>query len=297
MKYYVFDAHCDTLSYLLDSGEKFQVNNGMLDRFRLNRYKRYTPAFACFISPKYRSCALERCLKMISMFHNDYYPGILSIEGGEMITSPEILRTLHLLKVKMIGLTWNHSNHLAGGADDENPLSGLTEFGETIVNEMNKLNIYADVSHLNDRSFYDVAQISKKPLIASHSNSRTVCNHRRNLTDDMFEIIKKSGGCVGINFYPPFLNESGNADIDDIIRHIEHFMELDGEDYIGIGADFDGTDGLMPEGICGCQDTYKVFDRLLQLNYTYRQVAKISHRNFERLFKPERKYNAQIFCT
>ena len=289
MKYYVFDAHCDTLSYLLDSGESFQNNNGMVDRLRLDKYKRYTLAYACFISPKYRSCALDRCNKMISKFNTEHCPGILTIEGGEMITSTDILHSLHQAGVKMIALTWNHTNQLAGGADDENTNSGLSEFGKAIVKEMDNLGIYVDTSHLNDRSFYNVAQISTKPIIASHSNSRSVCAHRRNLTDDMFEIIMQSGGCVGINFYPPFLNESGNANIDDIIRHIEHFMELGGENHIGIGSDFDGTDGLMPEGISGCQDTYKVFDRLLQLNYTYRQVAKISHRNFERLFKTERE--------
>ena len=292
MNYYIFDAHCDTLSYLLDSDEPFQINNAMMDRSRLNQYKRYTPVFACFIAPEYRSCALERCLEMIHRFHHEHFPGVLSIEGAEMITSVPILYNLYRLGVRMVALTWNHTNHLAGGADDTNPMHGLTEFGETIVKEMNKLNMYIDVSHLNDRSFYDIAEISSLPIIASHSNSRAVCNHRRNLTDDMFEIIRQSGGCVGINFYPPFLNESGSATIDDIIRHIEHFMELGGEDNIGIGSDFDRTDGLMPDGINGCQDTYKLLDRLLQLNYTYRQVAKISHRNFERFFKPERKNHA-----
>lgn len=289
MNYYVFDAHCDTLSYLLDSGECFQKNNGMLDRNRLSKYKRYTPVFACFISPEHRQSAMNRCIAMSDIFHNEQIEGILSVEGGEMITSLNEIATLRKTGIKMIGLTWNHSNQLAGGADDENSFSGLTNFGKEVVLEMNRHNIYVDVSHLNDRSFYDVSQLTAMPIIASHSNSRSICNHRRNLTDDMFEIIKKSGGCVGINFYPPFLNERGNACLDDIIRHIEHFMELGGENNIGIGADFDGTDGLMPDGICGCQDTYKVFDRLLQLNYTYRQAAKISHRNFERLFKPERK--------
>lgn len=290
MNYSVFDAHCDTLSYLLDFHEDFKSNNAMLDSSRMKIYNHYTQIFACFISPEYRICALERCINMIDIFHQQNINGILSIEGGEMITSIPILHTLHNLGIQMAALTWNHTNHLAGGADDANPKHGLTAFGRTIVKEMNKLNIYIDVSHLNDRSFYDISEIYSLPLIASHSNARAICSHRRNLTDDMFKLIKNSGGCVGINLYPPFLSDNGNADIDDIIRHISHFMELGGENHIGIGADFDGTDGLMPKGICGCQDLYKLFDRLLQLNYTDKQIEKISHLNFERLFAERKNY-------
>ncbi|MCC8169760.1 MAG: dipeptidase, partial [Oscillospiraceae bacterium] len=113
-----------------------------------------------------------------------------------------------------------------------------------------------------------------------HSNSRRICSHRRNLSDRQFKIICASGGCVGINFYPKFLSDDGNAGIDDIVKHIEHFMALGGENHIGIGADFDGVD-YLPNGIRGCEDTYKVFERLLQLNYKEEQVEKISHKNFE----------------
>ena len=80
----------------------------------------------------------------------------------------------------------------------------MTEFGKIIVNEMNRIGMYIDVSHLNDRSFYDIEKITNVPIIATHSNSRSICRHRRNLTDDMFKRIIRSGGCVGINFYPPY---------------------------------------------------------------------------------------------
>ena len=98
----------------------------------------------------------------------------------------------------------------------------------------------------------------------------------------MFKIIAESGGVTGINFYPIFLTGCEEAVTDDIVRHIEHFMELGGENSIGIGADYDGVD-FLPDGISGCGDTYKVFDRLLQLNYTEEQVEKISCKNFERV--------------
>ena len=290
--YSIFDAHCDTLSVMLDTNQKFLNNRCDIDLERQRLYNSYIQIFACFIAPEYRSCALERCINMIDLFHNQGICGILSIEGGDMITSLPILRTLYRLGVRIAALTWNYSNHIASGADEKDHRRGLTEFGKRVVLEMNRIGMYVDVSHLNDKSFYDIAEISSMPIIATHSNSRAVCGHRRCLTDDMFRLIIKSGGCVGINLYPPFLEDSGNADINSIIRHIEHFMALGGEDNIGIGADFDGTDGILPDGINGCDDLYKIFDKLLQLNYTYEQVEKISHKNFTRLFMPERNDNA-----
>ncbi len=289
MNYSVFDAHCDTLCKVIDSGKRLEKNDCQVDIERMSAYKSYTQTFACFIDPVYRSCAMERCLKLIDAYHRFAPKGsVLSIEGGEPITSLAALRSLHRLGVKIIALTWNYSNHIASGAREEDGTRGLTEFGRGVVEEMNRLGIFADVSHLSDRSFYDISETTAMPIIATHSNARSVCRSKnscsveRNLTDDQFLIIRGSGGCVGINFCPDFLNESGRAGIDDIVKHIEHFMALGGENHIGIGADFDGID-CPPEGINGCEDTYKVFDRLLQLNYTDEQAEKISHKNFERV--------------
>lgn len=302
MNYSVFDAHCDTLCHARDFGKSLKTNDCHVDIERMNKYKSYTQVFACFIDPIYKSCAAERTLSLIDTYHEHTktLPGnirtILSIEGGEGIYSLSALRNFYRLGVRIIALTWNYSNHIASGAAEADETRGLTEFGRQVIAEMNSLGMLADVSHLNDKSFYDIADYMDKPIIASHSNSRAVCRTKavcpveRNLTDDQFRIICKSEGCVGINFCPDFLSESGRADIDDIMRHIEHFMSLGGENHIGIGADFDGVDRL-PDGINGCQDLYKVFDRLLQLNYTDEQVEKISHKNFERVMK-----NAEIFC-
>lgn len=290
MKYSIFDTHCDTLCHVRDFNKSLIKNDCHVDIERMGKYASYTQVFACFIDPVYHSCAMERCMDLIDAFHRFAPEGsILSLEGGEPITSLAALRNLHRLGVRVIALTWNHSNHIASGAAETDESRGLTEFGRQVVGEMNRLGIFADVSHLNDTSFYDVAETTTLPLLATHSNSRSVCRSRvvcpveRNLTDEQFKIIKKSGGCAGINFCPDFLNESGRASVDDIVRHIEHFMSLGGENNIGIGADFDGVDRL-PEGIEGCEDIYKVFDRLLQLNYSEEQVEKISHKNFERIF-------------
>lgn len=284
MHYSVFDAHCDTLCAVLDGDRHLDENDCHIDLKRMGAYEKYTQVFACFIAPEYRHCALSRCLDLIETYKYGGADGILSIEGGECIESVEVLHMLRKEGVRIAALTWNDTNRLAAGADERDLRKGLTSFGKKIVREMEKLKMTVDVSHLNDKSFYDIIEISTRPIVATHSNARAVCPHRRNLTDDMFLKIKERGGVVGINFYPPFLNESGRANIDDIIKHIEHFMALGGGDNIGIGADFDGVD-CLPEGICGCEDTYKVFDRLLMLNYSEEAVEKISRKNFERIFE------------
>ena len=291
MEYSVFDAHCDTLCKMTDEGADFYENNCEVDFKRMSTYKSYTQVMACYIAPEYKKTARRRTTALIDTYHKAVDTAdlgnvqtILSIEGGEGIETVADLEKYHELGVRMAALTWNKSNHIAGGAHERDNTRGLTEFGKSVVKRMNELSMFIDVSHLNDRSFYDVAEISKLPIIASHSNSRAVCSHVRNLTDDMFRIIVNSGGCAGINLYPMFLTKTHNAVIDDIVRHIEHFMSLGGENHIGIGADFDGVDGHLPDGISGCEDLYKLFDRLLQLKYTEEQVEKISHENFERLF-------------
>ena len=291
MEYSVFDAHCDTLCKMTDEGADFYENDCEVDLKRMRAYRSYTQVMACYIAPEYRKTARRRTLTLIDTYRravdntdSGSVKTILSIEGGEGIETVADLEKYYSLGVRMAALTWNKSNHLAGGAHERDISRGLTDFGREVVRRMNELNMLIDVSHLNDRSFYDIAEISDLPIIASHSNSRAVCNHVRNLTDDMFKIIAKTGGCTGINLYPMFLTKTHHAVIDDIVRHIEHFMALGGENHIGVGADFYGVDGHLPDGISGCQDLYKLFDRLLQLNYTEEQVEKISHENFKRLF-------------
>lgn len=290
MRYSVFDTHCDTLCSVLDGGKSINSNDCHVDMERMKEYENYTQVFACFIDPIYRDSAVERTLKLIDTYHQstnnlpENVHAMLSIEGGEGITSLSMLRNYHRLGVKIAALTWNFSNHIASGAFEKDNKRGLTDFGKTVVKEMNNLGMFIDVSHLNRKSFYDIASISQMPIIATHSCSDSVCSHVRNITDDQFRIIKESGGCVGINFYPDFLTEESECSAQDIVRHINHFMELGGEDNIGIGADFDGVDKL-PNGISGVQDTYKVFDRLKKEGYTDMQIEKISHKNFERVLE------------
>lgn len=299
MKFSVVDTHCDTISALLDQKKQLLKNDLHIDKERMAAYASYTQFFACFIDPVYKDCALSRCLDIIDYFyaeteadiqfctsskdlHKKRISAFLSLEGGEPIDSLATLRALYRLGVRCAALTWNYSNHIASGVLEPDGTRGLTDFGKTVVAEMERLGMLVDVSHLNEQSFWDIAKIAKKPFIASHSNSRALCSHPRNLTDAQFLHIVKTGGCVGINLYPLFLADSGRVSVADVIAHIEHFMALGGGDHIGVGADFDGVD-MLPEGIDGVQDVEKIFNELLRLGYPEEAVQKIAYKNFERV--------------
>ena len=140
---------------------------------------------------------------------------------------------------------------------------GISSFGRDVVKELENNNIAVDLSHASDRLFYDVINIAKKPVIATHSNSRKITNVKRNLTDEQFRIISQMGGIVGLNFYRGFLNNNEEkASIDDIILHAEHFLNLGGEDVLAIGSDFDGAD--MPTDISGVESIPSIYQRFLK---------------------------------
>ena len=278
--YKIFDAHCDTLCMIADHGGDIKSNGYNVDTERMSRYISYTQIFACFIAPEYSHNAMERFIQLADLFDNQDFSEItpiLSIEGGDMIESLEDVDYIKSRGVRCITLTWNHSNKIAGGADD--PVQGLTPFGKDVVRKLNECGIIIDMSHINDRSFYDIEKINTGVLIASHSNSRKVCPHRRNLTDDMFKIIRDTGGVAGLNLYPEFLTENKTCSISDTVRHINHWLELGGEDAIGLGSDFDGVEDKLPIGIRGCQDYYKVLDVMDK-----GIIERLSHQNFERIF-------------
>lgn len=300
---FTLDTHCDTISRILDRDEALLENSGQVDLERMERG--HIQFFAAFIDPIYDANPVERCLSIIAKFYEEAdknrdgvmvcrsyrdmvqasrcgkYGAFLSLEGGTPIVSCRMLDMLYRLGVRCAALTWNRSNHLAGGALET---GGLTPLGRDVVVQMQKIGMLMDVSHLNEESFWDVVSCMKQPFIASHSCSRAMCNHPRNLTDRQFRAICEAGGCVGINFYPEFLSADGNASVDDIICHIEHFLKLGGENHIGIGADFDGVNRL-PEGIGGIQDVGKIFVGLQKRGHSRQTIEKIAYRNFARVIE------------
>jgi membrane dipeptidase len=178
---------------------------------------------------------------------------LLSLEGGEPLAGEvSMLRNFYRLGVRLIGLTWSFQNELGYGIR-EKPEMGLTEFGFKVIEEANSLGMIVDVSHLNNRGFYDVIETSRNPIIASHSNSKTVHNHRRNLDDKQLKAIADKGGAIGINFTPQFLSET-EATINDVIKHIKYISSLVGFERIGLGSDYDG----MENAPIGLEDVSKL---------------------------------------
>lgn len=302
MNYSLIDCHCDTASVALDKNTGFFENDLQVNLSKINF--KYTQFFAAFIAPEYKECAEKRAVDIINkikyeisrnkekialcvnykeyMENQDKVRAFISLEGGECIKNIDFLHRLYDEGVRMATLTWNGANHLAGGAADCG--AGLSEFGKLVVKEMNKLGIIIDVSHLNDKSFWEVIDASKKTVIVSHSNSRAICPNVRNLTDEQFLAIKSKGGTVGINLYPLFLSGDKEAGVSNIIKHIEHFLSLGGEDNISMGCDFDGID-FLPEEIGGIEDVYKIFDEMLRLGYCENIVNKLSCTNMERILQ------------
>lgn len=159
------------------------------------------------------------------------------------------LDTVYQRGVRIATLTWNHENAIGfpNSAKPQVMQAPLKPFGIETVEKMNELGIVIDVSHLSDGGFWDVAHVSSKPFIATHSNSREITNNPRNLTDAMIKAIAKRGGVIGINFAPQFLSGRGDdtSRIRDILRHIRHIRNVGGSDVLAIGTDFDGIRGHL----------------------------------------------------
>lgn len=164
----------------------------------------------------------------------------LTVEGGSVLAGDlDRVKLLAQRRVRMLTLTWNGANELGGGQAED---IGLTSFGCQVIPQLERHDIIVDVSHLGDKGFWQVAELAKRPFAASHSNSRTVCPHPRNLTDDQFRAIVKVGGIVGLNFCEYFISDLGPTQpVECLLAHIDHFVSLGGADHIALGSDFDGA--------------------------------------------------------
>ena len=211
--------------------------------------------------------------------------GILSCEGGEMYEgSLERFREFDdAARLRMIALTWNFENEI-GYPAKSGSAEGLKPFGRTLLDEMGRAGVLADVSHLNDAGFWDVVERSALPPIASHSDCRWLCGSFRNLTKEMVRAIVERRGFIGVNFYASFLSDSGEASLDDVVRHIDELMELGAEDVIGFGSDFDGIEA-WPDGLASPADFPNLTAALRRRGYSEAQLNKLCGENLWRVLK------------
>ena len=170
------------------------------------------------------------------------YGMMLTIENGSAIQGNlKNIDYLYQKGVKMMSIVWNERNDLASGATEKID-TGLTELGKEYIKVLNEKRILVDVSHASEKTFWDTAQISNAPIVASHSCVYNLCEHPRNLKDNQIKQIAKMNGIIGVVYSSGFLNKTEKADIQDIINHIRYIKKLVGIDYVGLGSDFDGLE-------------------------------------------------------
>ena len=301
---YIVDSHCDSIQ-LVDKGKFPLVNphnfsnkccqlqlvamfcmarDGNLEE-AYKRAVRYIGHFSIAMQKESDKVIQVRTYHDIERaFAEKKHAALLTVEGGSAIKgSKEVLRDFYYAGVRVFGLAWL-SNELAKSnriADDEED-TGLTELGREIVAEGNDLGMIFDVSHLSDKSFWVLAEISKKPLIASHSNFRSLCPHSRNLTDDMASFIVEHDGMIGLNMYPDFIDENeDNQTVDRFFDHLDYCIDKFGSDNIGFGGDVDGTSGMYPSPIT---EDYSIHDQfveaMIKRGYSDDMIDKFTSTNY-----------------
>ncbi|GGH81809.1 membrane dipeptidase [Pullulanibacillus pueri] len=229
---------------------------------------------------------------------------LLSLEGVEPIGNDlRLLRIFYELGVRIVGLVWSRRNYAADGSHfspvKEGKKGGLSEFGVQLIEAAEALGMFIDVSHLNDEGFWDVMAFAKKPVIASHSNARAVTQTMRNLTDDQIKAIAKKGGVIGMNAANMFVaDKPEDGDIEHLIDHLDHIVQLVGVEHVGIGLDL--CDAFMkyisPDELArmkekpfdvvkGHKEMKKVTRVLIQRGYSDEDIALILGKNYLRVYK------------
>lgn len=313
----VVDLHCDTIGKLWHAereGRKLSLreNDLHIDLMKMRKGDYLLQNFAMFVFLGNEEDPLVNVLEMIDVYkraiaeNQDVIAPVLEFsdieknqkagklssmltieEGGTFKGNLSVLRNFYDLGVRMLTLTWNFENelgypHTIITREDYDPTQkyGLKERGIEAVREMNRLGMIVDVSHLGDDGFWDVVNHSTKPFVASHSNSRTVCGHTRNLTDDMIRALADKGGVTGINFCCDFL---GKGTIEDMVRHIKHIRNVGGIGCIGLGTDFDGIDE-EPE-IDHAGKMQLLAEEMERQGFSFREVEAVFHQNVLNLYR------------
>lgn len=304
------DFHCDTASLLLEFQDKNLKSSDLkVDIEKLQKGNAAAQFFALFIHEDKRETLYNKCVRMLDNLKaqmelnkenillcrniSDYIEarnlnkiaGFVTIEEGEAIEGNlDKLRYFKEQGVSLMTLTWNYENHIGyPNYQYKYQANGLKSFGIEVVEEMNRLGMLIDVSHISDGGFWDVIKYSKDPIIASHSNARVSWNHSRNLTDEMIKALSNKGGVTGINFCNDFLGNNEISSIADMVRHIKHIKNIGGIDCVALGSDFDGIENEVE--IKDASEMGNLAFALEKEGFTQNEIEKIFFRNGERIIK------------
>lgn len=314
----LIDMHCDTIWMLMrEKHANLQNSPFCVDIEKLKTAGSMAQFFACFIylneiaseerweqgyqlaldmikrgKAEFAACSKDIALslsydELVGNYANGKIAALLTIEEGGILNN-DINRLYELYNqgIRLITLTWNHENCIGypNSKDEAIMEKGLKPFGVEVVEKMNELGMIIDVSHLSDGGFWDVLKYSNKPVVASHSNARSLCNHPRNLSDEMIKKLADKGGIAGINLYPYFINKRGKATVEDIADHVWHMYQTGGENVIAVGTDFDGFD----EGeldIAHIGEVEKLYDAVKKRGLSERQMEKFWSGNVMRVME------------
>ncbi len=301
----LFDLHCDTIGECYKN--KLPLRNSKLNVSleKAKEIEKYTQVFAVWIPDELRGKSATDYFNSVC----DYYykelelgkdlivnfadakkdekrvKAILAIEGGAALAGDtENIYKVYEKGVRILTLTWNAENEIASGAFCEN--GGLTSFGKTVIKKMEKLKMVVDVSHLNRESFFDVAENTTLPFIASHSNPDINDNfygNKRNLLDSQIEIIKDRKGLIGLNFCKDFFDVDNKTGVDALKVHLDYLLNKGCENIIALGSDFDGCD--LTNGITGLESMNSVYNSLITDGFSQEIVDSVFYNNAERFFR------------
>ncbi len=234
-----------------------------------------------------KAAEIEGCL------NDGVVAAILHFEGAENLGSdPGALEEVYAQGLRSLGLVWSRPNAYAHGVPFKFPGSpdtgpGLTEAGRDLVRECNRLGVVIDLSHLNERGFWDVASLSEAPLVATHSNAHALCPTARNLTDRQLDAVRDSDGMVGVNFAVAFLREDGkdvaDTPLSTVVRHVDYLVDQVGIDRVGFGSDFDGAN--VPQAIGDVSGLPKLLAALEEHGYGEAELRKLAHENWLRVLR------------
>lgn len=306
---FVVNAHYDSILEImnkkLDYGKRNEIGHTDIPRLREGGVD--FVVFAIYVEEIYKpEAALKQTMAMIDAIYqtveanpelelvftasdiervrqNGKIGVLMAIEGADGVMNIGCLRNFYRLGVRLMTLTWNYSNLLAVGVGEDND-GGLTNFGRQCIEEMNDLGMIIDISHIAPKGFWDVIQLSKSPIVASHSNAKALCSHRRNLTDEQLLALKENNGVVGLCYAPTFLRNGGGADLEDIYRHLDYIKNLIGTEYLGLGTDWDGIINV-PKGMEDITKTPLVTKWMLENGYSREEIANVMGESFVRLMK------------
>ncbi len=295
----LFDCHTDTLVKAYKKNQSVFSDNLQVTPEKLKKYSKAVVCYAIyndgtmkmndiytlinrFIGECSNSNKVDFCRnsREIAFAHRrGRTAALLTVEsvGNAPDFKPQDVLILRQIGVRMLSLTWNNDNFLCGGIDANK--KGLTKEGISVLEKMQECNMMLDVSHMSDTGFFESAEHYKLPICASHSNCRSICNSRRNLTDEQIKTIISSGGVIGINFFPDF---TGGRDM--ILKHIEHIVKLGGAKNIGIGSDFDGIDTCYKDLTdIGC--IVHIYEEMFGKKYLKQFIYDVTYNNFDDIFR------------